>query len=394
MSSWFGGMVTSMKGMLGGTEQLEVEQGGGNENSERKEEEKQSLWKQMSGYLGKDISSLISLPVWVFEPISFLQIMAEPLQFEELLEKAGTDKDALIRLAYLSAFVTAGHSVAVRNKKAFNPLLGETFHFVPKDNKWKLFAEQVSHHPPIGVTTVESDSYKLHLEMDIKTKLNPNSIDVVVSGTNAFEVKGFGDKYEWGHIETCAHNTIIGGMWVDHFGVCTIVNTVSGEKAVLNFSKCGYFGSGRFEVNGEIFDKNGKAVYKVSAKWNEFFNITKVEDGSNAQPRNLWTKEQVPLDKWNFPPFTQSLNVIENEKELFPMDSRLRTDRLNLEKNDLDTAGKEKTRLEEVQRAKRKELEAAGDHHVPRFYKKSESENGPKWVELNNYWEEQSKLAK
>jgi hypothetical protein len=52
-----------------------------------------------------------------------------------------------------------------------------------------------------------------------------------------------------------------------------------------------------------------------------------------------------------------------------PNDSRLRGDRLGLEKNDLETAGKEKHRLEEKQRAIRKEREAKGEIYEPKYWK-------------------------
>ncbi len=42
--------------------------------------------------IGKDITSMISLPVWIFEPLSFLQIMSEPLQYEYLLQKVNKKK--------------------------------------------------------------------------------------------------------------------------------------------------------------------------------------------------------------------------------------------------------------------------------------------------------------
>jgi hypothetical protein len=82
-------------------------------------EERKGLWKQLSSYIGKDITSMISLPVWIFEPLSFLQIMCEPLQYAELLHKAAESPDSAHRMAYLIAFITSGYSCAVRQKKTF-----------------------------------------------------------------------------------------------------------------------------------------------------------------------------------------------------------------------------------------------------------------------------------
>jgi hypothetical protein len=49
-------------------------------------------------------------------------------------------------------------------------------------------------------------------------------------------------------------------------------------------------------------------------------------------------------------------------------DSRLRGDRYALEKGNMDLAGKEKHRLEEEQRAKRKERETKGETYKPKYF--------------------------
>jgi len=108
----------SVKGMLG-YDTLETESGGAQEEqiTNSNSEERKSLWKQLSSYIGKDITSMISLPVWIFEPHSFLQIMCEPMQYAELLQKASESPNSINRMAYLIAFVTSGYSCAVRQKK-------------------------------------------------------------------------------------------------------------------------------------------------------------------------------------------------------------------------------------------------------------------------------------
>ncbi len=84
----FSGLVNSFRGFMG-WDNLEVTPGGNNEEKVQNNniDERQSLFKQLSQFIGKDITSLISLPVWIFEPFSFLQVMGEPLQFDEALFK-------------------------------------------------------------------------------------------------------------------------------------------------------------------------------------------------------------------------------------------------------------------------------------------------------------------
>jgi hypothetical protein len=44
-------------------------------------------------YLGKDITSLVILPVWIMQPFSMLQNMCELMEYTELLDKAAVTED-------------------------------------------------------------------------------------------------------------------------------------------------------------------------------------------------------------------------------------------------------------------------------------------------------------
>lgn len=85
----FSGLVSSFKGLMGWEENLQVESGGGQEEAVKNTDmnERQSLFKQLSGFIGKDVTSMISLPIFIFEPFSFLQVLGEPMQFEDVLNK-------------------------------------------------------------------------------------------------------------------------------------------------------------------------------------------------------------------------------------------------------------------------------------------------------------------
>jgi hypothetical protein len=396
----FSGLMNSFKGFMG-WDTLEVTAGGNNEEKVQNTniDERQSLFKQLSGFIGKDITSMISLPVWVFEPFSFLQVMCEPLQFDELLLKAASAQDPCHRIAYLSAWVIAGYSCAVRNKKPFNPLLGETFEYVHPEHGWKFVAEQVSHHPPIGVARVHSDKFILEIEMELKTKFTGNSSDVIVMGGCHFRTTDFNDHFTWNHLETSAHNIIIGGMWVDHFGTLEVVNHTTKDKCVLKASRSGWLGAGRFEVQGEVIDGNGNPRLKMNGKWNDTMFATKLNaDGTpQGEPILLWKRGATPPNKWNWTKFNDELNTVDPEYEaiLPPTDSRLRTDRRALQKDDLSLAGKEKYRLEEEQRNKRKDREVKGEHYQAALFKSvDDTVFGHKWEYYGNYWEQRDERVK
>jgi len=185
--------------------------------AEAPEGERKSLSQQLSRYLGKDIISMLSLPVSFFEPLTFLQRVAEAMQFFELLDKGCTTDDPIDRIAFLSAFHIATFSIADRTTKPFNPLLGETFEYIPSHGKFKYFAEQVSHHPPIGVGKVFADNFEYTQEFAVKTKFMGNSLDCSVTGREHLFVNKFCEHYSFGHPATCCHNccrfNVFGSYW-------------------------------------------------------------------------------------------------------------------------------------------------------------------------------------
>lgn len=50
-------------------------------------------------YVGMDITSLVTLPVWIMEPYTMLQKVAEIMEYTDLLDKAATTADEYERSA-------------------------------------------------------------------------------------------------------------------------------------------------------------------------------------------------------------------------------------------------------------------------------------------------------
>eukprot|EP01118_Nematostelium_gracile_P004578 TRINITY_DN1536_c0_g1_i1.p1 TRINITY_DN1536_c0_g1~~TRINITY_DN1536_c0_g1_i1.p1 ORF type:complete len:442 (-),score=137.62 TRINITY_DN1536_c0_g1_i1:91-1221(-) len=349
--------------------------------------------------MGKDVTSSISLPVWIFEPHSFLQIMCEPFQYAELLKRTADSPDSINRMAYLIAFVTAGYSCAVRQKKPFNPILGETYEYIPANKSYRFFAEQVSHHPPVGVCIAEGEGYTIQMEMGLKTKFTGNSTEAYVSGETSLKTTKYGDEFTWGHLDTCAHNIIVGWMWVDHFGTLNFTNKKTGDSASIVFSKCGWLGAGRYELSGNILDKNGKIRMKIFGKWNEYVSGIRVdENGKESQPITIWKKPiiQQQSNKWGWSKFNLNMNMMSDAYRtiLPPTDSRVRTDRYYLEKEDLETSGAEKKRLEEKQRAERRQRETNNEHWEPKYFTRIEEGEKGYYQYTGKYWEEREERLK
>lgn len=90
--------------------------------------------------IGKDLTR-VSLPVYFNEPLSMTQRVVESNEYcDILLEKASSEADSLVRLAYVTTFMMSRYCTAVdRLQKPFNPLLGETYELVT--NKFRLITE-------------------------------------------------------------------------------------------------------------------------------------------------------------------------------------------------------------------------------------------------------------
>eukprot|EP01094_Clydonella_sp_ATCC50884_P019072 TRINITY_DN3651_c0_g1_i1.p1 TRINITY_DN3651_c0_g1~~TRINITY_DN3651_c0_g1_i1.p1 ORF type:complete len:444 (-),score=154.71 TRINITY_DN3651_c0_g1_i1:432-1763(-) len=388
-----------VKNLMGYDDFKEV-QGAGDDAQEitTDEAQKQGLWQMLSGAFGKDITRGFSLPVWIFEPTSFLQVMSEPLQFDDLLFKAAEDEDSIERIAHVAAFAVATWSIAVRTRKPFNPLLGETFEMAPLDGRFQFIGEQVSHHPPIAASRTTSDSFILELESEVKTKFTGNSVEANPIGTNHFHSRKYKDHITWGYITSCAHNIFIGKLWIDHYGSLEVKNHATGDVCTLNFVQCGFWSGTQCEVNGEIRDNAGQLRAKLAGFWNDKLSLTRIDATGKAlgESRVIWQK---PTDDTSAHPYRYNKFIIERmnginevlEKILPDTDSRLRGDRRALEAGDQAKAGEEKHRLEEEQRARRKTREETGTPHVTKYFKNVDeptSITGKHWVYKGGYWEQ------
>ncbi|NWH80099.1 OSBL2 protein, partial [Piaya cayana] len=299
--------------------------------------------------------------------------------------------------------VSAVASQWERTGKPFNPLLGETYELTREDLGFRFISEQVSHHPPISAFYSEglNKDFIFHGSIYPKLKFWGKSIEAEPRGTITLELLKHNEAYTWTNPTCCVHNVIIGKLWLEQYGTVEIVNHSTGDKCVLNFKPCGLFGKELHRVEGYIQDKNRKKLCVIYGKWTECLwctdpttyetykknekrggeqkklkpsdDVIKSEnDEADDMPEVQDTVQFIPGSKllwrincrppnssqmYNFTSFAVSLNELETGMEaiLAPTDCRLRPDIRNMENGNMDVASKEKERLEEKQRAARKE---------------------------------------
>ncbi|KAG1783723.1 Oxysterol-binding protein-domain-containing protein [Suillus placidus] len=337
-----------------------------------------SLFAILKNNVGKDLST-IAFPVSFNEPLTLLQRTAEELEYYNLLHQATEAKDPTQRLCFVAAFAVSGyaHTRFRTGRKGFNPMLAETF----EDVRMKFLAEKVSHNPVVIAYHAEGQGWELNATSAGKTKFWGKSLEIIPLGTTRLKIGN--DKYEWNKPSSFMRNLMMGTKYLEHCGKMTIQNTTDGATCVLDFKQSGYWGASN-EVSGMILSPSRDVTARIEGKWDE--QIAQVLDSSYLHV--LWRITPFPKESpqyYGFTAFGMTLNEITSDLEgrLPPTDSRFRPDVLALEHGDDDEAETQKTRVEEMQRDRRRR----GVNRAPRWFK----EDGNGWTYVGGYWEARAK---
>lgn len=377
-------------------------------------ESRKQLWQQMYSYMGTNLAGMrLSLPAWVFEPTTVLTRMAEAFEFCELLDRAAASTDSVLRDSLVAAFVVSCFSSQERVRKPFNPILGETYEFLHPTNDMKLYAEQVSHHPPISVLHAEGTNWLAGEVNRTHAKFQGNSLEVINSGNRYIHLTPTGDRYSWTLPKTTMSNLFVGTTNISHHGKFEVCNETTGMVARLEFAKSGWFSKNRYNVSGELLNKSGDLLAVFRGAWNRYLDssfvnkddiaIDKEGTGENcnrlwvAGPHHLSMEDGDIRDMFtNCTKFTKRTIAFDADyaAELPPTDSRLRPDRLALERGDLNTSNTEKQRIEQLQRHRAVEgpKSNGGEPPQPKYFRRVGSCNN-KWEPIGNYWTESRSVA-
>ncbi|XP_015960727.1 oxysterol-binding protein-related protein 3A [Arachis duranensis] len=397
LSNFGTAMSKSVNGIMG-YEGLEVvnPEGGTEDAAEEaekgrwKQEDRDSYWKMMQKYIGSDITSMVTLPVIIFEPMTMLQRMAELMEYSYLLDLADETEDPYMRLVYASSFFISVYFAYTRTWKPFNPILGETYEMV-NHGGLTFIAEQVSHHPPMSAGHAENDHFTYDVTSKLKTKFLGNSVDVYPIGRTRVTLKRDGSVLDLVPPPTKVSNLIFGRTWIDSPGEMILTNLTTGDKVVLYFQPCGWFGAGRYEVDGYVYNASDEPKILMTGKWNEAMSYQPCDSEGEPLPgtqmKESWRVAETPKnDKFQYTHFAHKINSFDTApKKLLASDSRLRPDRMALEKGDLSTAGNEKSSLEERQRAEKRNREAKDHKFVSRWFDLTEEVTPTPWGDLEVY---------
>uniref|UniRef100_A0A2N9IZE7 Oxysterol-binding protein n=1 Tax=Fagus sylvatica TaxID=28930 RepID=A0A2N9IZE7_FAGSY len=369
--------------------------------------DRDSYWKIMQKYIGSDVTSMVTLPVLIFEPMSMLQKMAELMEYSYLLDLADECEDPHMRLVYATTWFISVYYGLQRTWKPFNPILGETYEMV-NHGGITFIAEQVSHHPPMSAGHAENEHFIYDITSKVKTKFLGNSVDIYPMGRSRVTLKRDGVVLDLVPPPTKVNNLILGRTWVDSPGEMILTNLTTGDKVVLYFQPCGWLGAGRYEVDGYVYNAAEEPKILMTGKWNESMSYQPCDPEGEPLPgtelKEAWRVADAPEnDRFQYTHFAHKLNSFDTApKKLLDSDSRLRPDRYALEKGDLSQAGVEKSRatdfssaqhmhgigpakLEERQRAEKKNREAKAHQFTPKWFDHTSEITPTPWGDLEIY---------
>ncbi|KAI9831031.1 MAG: hypothetical protein M1819_005269 [Sarea resinae] len=370
-----------------------------------------SLWGILKSMIGKDMTKM-TLPVSFNEPTSLLQRVAEDMEYTDLLDTAATRTDSSERMLYVAAFAASEYaSTTGRVAKPFNPLLGETYEYARPDKGYRFFIEQVSHHPPIGAAWAESAKWDYFGESAVRSKFYGKSFDINPLGTWFLRLRpttGGEELYTWKKVTSSVVGIITGNPTVDNYGIMEVKNWTTGEVCTLDFKARGWKASSAYRVEGKVMDADGKPRWSVGGRWNDkiYARLTPGYEGTVTPPNAssirsgeagsyqaflVWECHSRPTGiPFNLTPFVLTLNALPDNLRpyLARTDTRLRPDQRAMEDGEYDLAATEKNRVEEKQRATRREREARGEEFVPQWFRKARCEiTGEEyWAFTGDYW--------
>jgi len=352
--------------------------------------------------VGKDLST-ISMPVTSNEPISLLQRLSEVLEYSTLLDAAATkSRSSIERLIHITAFAIASLSNArIKERsirKPFNPMLGETFEFVREDRGFRFISEKISHRPFRMACQGESEKWTLTQSPLPSQKFWGKSAELITEGKFRLTLHSTGDHFSWIPATSFLRNIIAGEKYVEPVGNMTVVNEITGEKAVVTFKTKGMFSGRSEDVCAQTFDTYGdEQILGLIGKWTSSLTVTEHGD-PKIKEAPIWTAAELNPDapkRYGFTTFAASLNEVTSleEGKLPPTDSRLRPDQRAAENGDWDQAETWKVKMEEAQRRRRKVMEDDGITWQPKWFEKVEGGDGAEevWVAKTgngSYWEE------
>jgi len=303
---------------------------------------------------GKSIMN-ISFPVYVFEAYSLLDRFASLYNFvPTLLSPIITMTDGLERMKVVVTWVVGSMNLGISQYKPFNPILGETLQ--AQLGEYKVYGEQVSHHPPISSIMVVGKYLKVFGLHGIIANTYPNSAIATTNGKRIIKLDGeYPVEYEITHPQTQIRGLMLGKRTFNYNGFIKISDKSNELYAIIyiNPTQQGFLSSLFYRkehrddyIKGFITKDKSLVENPNSALLNKKGHLSYFE--------GYWIEELSIDGKIVWSINNMRSNTLISPADKLLSDSSLRADLQALKNNDEAESQRQKDILEEIQRNDRK----------------------------------------
>ncbi|WFD18351.1 hypothetical protein MCAP1_000553 [Malassezia caprae] len=356
----------------------------GKENGEALPQEQRHGWmsfiKSIASFSG-DLSKMTA-PSFILSPVSLTEYPSywgeHPETLKPIQEKGSPEERmiATVRwfIATLKGQYTARNTSMGSEKKPLNPVLGEVFYGNWPDTtgngELRLTSEQVSHHPPVTAYYLENQKLGISVEghSGQKTSFNGHSITVVQVGHAILRAKRSDGSVE-SYLITLP-TLSIDGLW---YGSPYI--ELTGDSYIYSstgmLAKIHYSGRGYFSGKAHSFHAS---VSKSSTPTQHFFEASGIWAGESTVSKSSF--EAPGSVFWNADAHPRQEITVKPLEEMGEYESRRlwKTVADGIRSGNYDVASKDKSRIENEQRALRKQREADGTSHQLKHFDLIESD--------------------
>ena len=344
------------------------------------------------------------LPIQFNEPLNTLQRECERFIFCDLLNKAADEKTPEMKMAYITAFLTAEMSMSIgRVLKPMIPLVGETFEYVDNNLHYRFFGEEVQRLPShVSAYIAEGDKWKYWADNRNTTSFRffagayavdfGNKIHVELLNMNKKGDKKF-DTFVYNRPSTLLKGILVNNLHYDYNGSVTMTSPdypdiICTVEYVADNNEEGI-------IRGNI-SKGDNIIYNIAGNWKKEIYIT---DSNEENKKILFTVKEEDffknsLEGYIIPQYSCNLNYITDKlKEVLPVsDTRFRPDQKEYESGSTDKSQEIKKVIEEMQKYKQEILDKNKKEYIPIYFENEYNEESKDFVFMykGGYWEDRA----
>ena len=310
----------------------------------------------------------------MYQPLTTLMRQTELLAYKSGFDKASREQCSYLRLGMtLCSFLLEFNYWDIDRKTPIESQIGETVEAFWEDAR--MIAEKVSNQPMVELYFIEAEGYTIESGVSVQPAFGFKSLKVLSKGATMVKYRKFDDKIVIRRPKVAIHNMMFGKTFLHQFGTYSAKNYKTGEVAEIHIKEKGLFGAADTNCTGTIKCPTGAVLLRFEGEYKTGIKIMS-PGGECAYELKVAESAKKHEEFYRMPLVTRNTSFLNEDllMSICPTDSRLRPDRIALENGDIEMAGKEKVRIDEMGAKREKELKKAKKEFEPRWFKKEHDE--------------------